>query len=280
MGICHVVDAGDVLENDPLSGHLFDSVSTITLNDWHGIYPGLSAMLTSLGVTSIAPVGSTGIKPTMGDIDLAVEHPVSRDSLFESIQKHFLARKVGPDIVSVKYPLGDERWVQVDLMVGSIPFLTWSRAGSTDEDVKNSCRALLMNAILRFMSKTIPTTHDNPHYDRTRFALDFGSGLYISDQTRRGRAPGVVLKEWKTLSRTFVTSDPQQIVDLMLGPNVELKTTYSFSSFLQAFKDSPIWTKSTRKLIIDTFLLELEQLSLKRPGAYGDTKKVRHLVLA
>lgn len=260
-----------------VSGLLFDNVEPITIDELMALRLRLYATLNRAGVSSVAMVGSTGLKPMMGDIDLAVEHPKSRDDLFETLQESFQARKVGNDLVSIKYPLDKERWVQVDLMVGSIPFLTWSRAGSLDEGIKNASRALLMNTILRFASEHIPVTWENPLYDRTRYALDFGSGLYVIDQTRRGKT-GIMLKEWKTLSRTFVSAEPQAILELMFGSG-DVENSYSFSGIVNALKASSIWAPETRNQVFAAFIAELKALDRRHPGAYGDPKKVEQLVL-
>lgn len=261
-----------------MSGSLFPDVGPVSLHEWRSMTGSLYSRLFKAGATNVVPVGSTGLDGTMGDIDLAVECPAGRDGLMAALRGDFEVRKTGNDLVAIRYPVGGNRWVQIDLMVGDIRFLRWARAGSTDAGIKNSCRAVLLNVILRFLSESIDTTSygEEMNWSRKRYLLDFGSGLYIANQTRRGKTG--MLKQWKTLDRRLVTSDPHEIVEIMFGREFNEMDTRSFSGVIDALKRSPKWQSGNGQLVRSTFLLEVAQLETSKPGSYGDMVLIERLV--
>lgn len=256
-----------------MSGHQFPDVESVTLEEWSEFGPRFIDVLTGVGARRIVPVGSTGKKPVMGDIDLAVYHPEGRDGLYERLEKRFELKRVGHDLVSVRCPLDRTRWVQIDLMVGDPTFLSWSRAGSTDPGVRGAARAIMLNAMLRNLSPAATGL------TRTRHVLDFGSGLYRVRQTRHGKKNNT-LKEWKTLSRKLVTSDPDQIIKFLFGMSTQatVESTKTVSGLVAAARASNKWT-----YFIDTFLIEylgeIKALDKKKPGTYGDLKAISQIAL-
>lgn len=259
-----------------MSGLLFDDVGPITLEEWNDIKKDVYAMLSRAGVLEVEPVGSTGLKEVMGDIDLAVMHAENRQGLIRDLGGRFDLRKVGNDLVSIKYPLKGGRWVQIDLMEGNIDFLRWSRVGSTIDGIKNSCRAVLLNLILRFASERIPP-EPQPEWERIRYALDFGAGLYVIRQTRRSKTEKP-LKEWKTTQRVFVTNKPDDIAEVMFGVGFTAAQLCSLDGVIRALRSSSLWAPEQCEAVLSTFREELHELAKNNPSAYGDLSVVDALL--
>lgn len=249
-----------------MSGHQFPDCEPITLDEWQRLKNKVYRSLNVAGVTAILEVGSTGHSSVMGDIDLALEHPEGRDGVMADLEKGFLTKRVGTDLLSVRWPYGSpRRYVQVDLMVGKISFLEWSRAGSTDPGVKGSARAVLLNAILRYKSD-LEFIGTNTELSRQRFALDFGSGLYLIWQTKQGKTR--TLKDWKTLRRDKTLDDPAIISQLILG-TADFRSTMTLSGVVTALKryhvfvDHACW-------ILPAYMHELRALDAEMPGDFGN----------
>jgi hypothetical protein len=177
-------------------GKAFDKARPIKIDDYGETLSSLRHDLEDLGASRIEPIGSTGKKQLMGDIDVAVEFDGGAAELFDLASAVFGSenvKKVGGNVVSVLYPVHSTRQhVQVDLMVGDVGYLSWARAGSSTTKghpdysaVKGVVRNLLLNTISRFVSERV-FTGKTTQLDRTRYAIDFDRGLFkIVQRTRR-----------------------------------------------------------------------------------------------
>jgi hypothetical protein len=230
-----------------MSGNAFNDITPVTMQEWTALQYTLPV---DLSLNKWCPVGSTGLVPVMGDIDIAVEDPEGRSGVEKRLQNRFQTIKMGNDVLSIKYPLCD-RWIQVDLMIGDLKFLKWSRAGSSDPRVKAASRAILLNAALREINLI------SHHYDRrVRFLLDFGRGLYQAKQ--------VITKEhWRTTSKNFITNDPKQIVEFIFGTD-DVDKTMTFEQCISLAKVcfEPNLLKNLKRELID--------LNETRPKMLGD----------
>lgn len=251
-----------------MSGRLFPDVEPIALSDYRRVIEGVRTCLWNAGAERIEPVGTSGLKETMGDIDLAVSHPGGRDGLEDALERHYQTKRVGHDLASFRFPCGSNRWVQVDCFVGNVDYIKWARAGDTTPGAKAAARAVLWNVIARTVSTT-PGSRD-----RLRLALDFGSGLYEIQQTKVGKR-GQVLKDWKTLSRRLITDDPQTIVSTLLGPGTNVQDVATFGGLLDAVKRMP---KLQQSIVLSSLSIELDGLDRAHPGAYGDIDDLRRMI--
>jgi hypothetical protein len=251
-----------------MSGHLFPDVGPITLSELAELEPKLVTLLELAGAGQVTPVGSTGLKPVMGDIDLACNHLGLAEGLQDALPKRFQTKRVGTDLVSIRYPLDRKRWVQVDVMVGDVRFLSWARAGSQDPGIKGAARAVLLNAVMRYVSLMIFPPTDNELL-RTRYVLDFGSGMYRVTQTKHSQRGSKLLKNWKTLDREKITDNPDSIVMRVFGNDVGAHATMSFSGVVNAMRQGPPWIDHLC-WILPAIMREIQELDAEKPGTYGD----------
>lgn len=253
-----------------MSGQLFPDVGPITHPEWKFYALVIIHDVLMTGAEEVIPVGSMEFDRIHGDIDLAVKHPGGRAGVTQAFKGRFQLKESGNDLVSVRYPLERLRWVQLDLMVGNPSFLRWSRAGSSNPEFTGADRAVLLNAILR--REAIPDA-----VVRTRYALDFGSGLYVIQQTRKG-AKGNLLKEWKTYERKLLSDDPQKIVAQVFGSNASVKNTQSLEGLVATFKESDKYTSEQKARVFTAYRDEMQELVKKNPQAHGQLSSIERLL--
>lgn len=262
-------------------GHAFDSVRPISIEDFKAIWPTLVQDLQDMGCKNVAPVGSTGKKPIMGDIDVAVEFDGTREELFSYVSDMFGAEsvdKVGSNIISISYPLSGTSSgvnVQVDVMIGNVSYLTWSRFGTSPtkghkdySGVKGVVRNILLNVINRFASTLEFRDATQDDLDRTRYVVDFDKGLYKVVQTKRGKDPKKPLKDWKTLSREFVTDDPNTITTVMFGKGFKSSDIAKFEDLVEVLRRSKLRAMADK--ILSAFVVEVREQAAQRPEMFGD----------
>ena len=248
-----------------MSGAAFKGVEPIQLATFIKISEALREVLYNAGSTSILPIGSTGLISVMGDIDLAVAHPDGVSGLMKALEKNFEVRKMGSSTLSMKYPVG-KRWVQVDMMVGNVDYLAWSRSFNPDQGIKGAARNMLLVIAIRFISKH---RWPNNGIDRTRLALDFDVGLFLEKQTRQGK--NKLNKEWKTIQKTFLTDDPDHIAKMLFDDiSYRILTFYGLVYTIKNSKELQPYVQQ----IIDAFITEVTNIDRKRPGAMGDIKYI------
>src|SRR6478609_8266523 len=214
-------------------GHAFSNVKPIALEDFKATWPHIKDDLKTLGCTKIEFIGTTGKKPVMGDVDLAVEFPGERDELFELAQDMF-------------------------------------GAGHVDySPVKGVVRNVLLNVINRFAAeRTFPGKQTD--LDRTRYIVDFDKGLFTVDQTKRNKDPKKPpLKDWRTLDRKHISDDPDTIASVMFGKGVDAHDIRTFEGLVSALKNAPR-LKDLSKEILAAFAVEMRALVDKSPHALGD----------
>lgn len=263
-------------------GHAFKDVSEISLANFNKIWPQLYKELISFGCTNIHPVGSTGKKHLMGDIDLAAEFEGTIQELLFSVSSRFgdkNAVKIGSNIVSFRFPYKTldnyERFVQVDIMIGDADYLKWARAGTSNieghEDyspLKGIARNILLNSINTTMSDRY-IGKSSTDLDRVKFAIDFDEGLFKITQTKRNeKDPKTQLKNWKTVDKEFLTKDPQIIAKLMFGEEQLPNALRKFEDVVNAIKTSKN-TKNFSQEIFSNFLEGLENAISKKADLLG-----------
>jgi len=252
----------------------FDTIEPITLEMFEREWPQLQRDLAMAGLTDPEPIGTTGKKQLMGDIDVACKFKGTPEEAYEAIAQHFgkhNTRRVGGNIVSVCYGAEDPGY-QVDIMLGDPTYLRWARAGTSEDPkhpdyshVKNVARNVLLNVITRFASEEKwPSVSP---LERYRWCIDFDMGLFEVKQTKRGKN-GRVLKDWKTNCRFRVSSDPDTIVHKVFGKKASAQDTRTFEGVVVALFRSR-WKKLGPQIML-TFASEMRELVTKTPRLLGD----------
>ncbi len=262
-------------------GHAFDDVGPISLADFKLTWPNIKRDLQSLGCTSIEQIGSTGKKSVMGDIDLAASYDGSRDELLSAASKKFgsdAAQKVGANIVTIRYPVTGEGGgnVQVDVMLGDPKYLAWSRFGTSNivshpdySPLKGMARNVLLNIVNRFASEML-FPGKQTELDRVRYSVDFDSGLYKVTQTKRNaKNPSKSYKDWKTVDRELVSSDPDDIAAVMFGNDCRASDLRRTEDVVRALRLSPT-LKGAADKILAAFSEEMPDIVKRAPGALGN----------
>lgn len=259
-------------------GDAFGDIEPISLENFRYIWPNLEADLELLGLTDIEPIGSTGKKELMGDVDVAARFEGGADALFHAATQVFGAdnvKRVGGNVVSIRY-LMDVPAFQVDVMVGDPKFLRWSRYGtSTDPEhdeyspVKGAVRNVLLNNVNSYLS-TVDFPGKQTDLDRTRYTIDFDKGLFKVVQTKRSVVPGnAPLKGWKTLERKLVTDDPNKLVELVFGEGFSPEQLQTFENVVSAIKSSPR-LRGAASQILSGFASDMKDVGAKTPAMLGD----------
>lgn len=271
----------DMIKIDEVREHsgntsLFDEVENITLSELKEVWHELTHLIMSFGVSKLSPIGSTFKKQVMGDVDVAVKYNGTTDDLYMSVialmgPDH--VRKL-PNIVSFIYGLPrSHKIVQVDMMLGDPDYLSWSRVGTSNirshrdySITKGAVRNILLNAILR-ETADVNFPGEQSATRRVRYTRDPDKGLFRVVQTKQGT--NGVLKSWKTLERSFVSSDPQEIVRIMIDDTTQPDDVLTLESLLQAVVSSSRLGPSL-DAILDGFVTDITFVAEKDPYTLGD----------
>lgn len=173
---------------------------------------------------SIHPIGSTGIKDTSGDIDLAIETDLNAREVAELVGELGFEKKLFPglDQVSILFPQHGRdgvrlpRWIQVDLIVGDPAYLKWAHPSPADSRYKGFYTRAIANAIIRVttgkhvnvtrgvFSKEEPKKYST---DVASLAKQIGQGWTAEDLT------GSLEKIWDKCKASFTPEQLQGIRD-------------------------------------------------------------------
>jgi hypothetical protein len=163
-------------------------------------------------------LGTTGRKESSGDLDLAVDsREVNKDALHKKLVDWCVANKldqreyVRKSGISVHFraPIrgsAKNGFVQVDFMMTDNPdWMTWSMAADQPSQYKDADRQILLASIAKAM------------------------GLRWIAQT------GLVTREGNKL----VANTPENVVDILFGPNAQPKDMKSVENILARLKNDP-----------------------------------------
>lgn len=276
----------DILLNEN-SGKIFgDEVSQITLDEYKTNWKHIVNDLKVLGCNDVVPIGATGKKAVMGDIDVACETQMTREELFQKAKAIYGSngtKKIGANVVSIKYPIYDNsvlvKHIQVDIMIGDISYLSWARYGtSTDprhvdySPLKGVVRNLLLNIVNRFAADIVFSGLQS-ELDRTKFVVDFDRGLYKVTQTRKNKIFGKPpTKEWRTLKKTFVSDKPDVIAKTIFGKSASASSLKKVEGVIAAVKNSSE-LEIVANDIFAAFLKEIKELASKNKNVLGHNPK-------
>ena len=281
-------------------GHAVQGVSPIAQeNVLATLKTVFSKVLPALKITEkdIRLLGSTGKKLPgnfSGDIDVAVNVSaiVKNNKLqdekqilpfIEKVMKKFsdsVNAMTGINIVSSAYPIANtdgkqpDAKVQLDLMLvdkESLDFAHWSYHSPHQKDskYKGFIRNKLIFAIAREMDfkvleKAVNKDGEEVATKWEKTFLDMKVGLMHGVQTNMSAA-GNITKTAKTTSRDTITTDPLQVVNLLLGPYFTVADTDSFESLYKAINNTNFIYKAKKKAIIDHFKQSLLDDGLTLP---------------
>jgi len=163
-------------------------------------------------------LGSTGLKPTSGDLDLAVDSDkVSKEEFYQKLSSMIQSRGQDPrdwvrksgTAVHLLTPIGGKPntgFVQTDFMFLPKPeFSKWILRGDPNSDYKGATRNILINSMAKSMG----------------YKLNQISG--IADRS----------------TNELITDDPDEIARMLLNPRATRDDLASVESILAALKNDP-----------------------------------------
>ena len=199
-----------------------------------------------LSTNKVKLIGSAGKKiddeDLSGDLDIAVEcDPELVDkNLKELAGKQSSRIMKGIGVFSFATEIND-KLVQVDLMpVDNINFAEWSFQANTadiEQGLKGAQRNELFFAIAKNMPQEIMKKKDDEVIEIKRYFYDLGRGLMIGTRSRVN-SKGKIGKNFTTVDKKVVTSDPNKIVALMFGKSFTPEQCSTFNGTLNAIKSS------------------------------------------
>ena len=266
-------------------GNAIRGVSKITQSEVRSVTPDLLKKIQDelkLPISKIKLIGSAGKKPNdddlSGDLDIAVE---CDPSLVEEHLKDLagnntsrIMKNIG--VFSFSYPVG-KKLVQVDLMpVENIKLAEWSfQANPQDltQGLKGAQRNELFFAIAKYMPQEIlKKDKDGSPIDVKRYFYDLARGLMVGTRSRVNTSRsatknGKLSKNFATVEKKVVSSDPQNIVELMFGKGFTAKQTSTFDGTLEVIKSSDFLHKDKLDKILELALKGIKNKKLKVPSS-------------
>jgi hypothetical protein len=242
----------------------------ITTDQLRSVWPVIVEQLKSIGVRNISPIGSTGKTSVMNDIDIAANYNGERESLYLTlvglVGKNRV-RRSGAALVSYLHETNQKHLYQVDVMLGDVEFIKWSRYSPPEgtSKFKGALRNMLLNTAFQ-----IVTEKRNGH-ERTRLAVDFETGLHELKQTKLGKT-GIILKEWKTTERHIVTSDAIELSHNLFGKGYSINDTMSLELIVMALRNSEK-TAHFAPRILNNFFESVKKIPLTSKALGADPIK-------
>jgi hypothetical protein len=225
---------------------------------------------------NIAVLGSASKKlpgETSGDIDIAINInalPVnSYDYLIDYMSKKVIEykdmRSMG--IISIAFPIKNidlrqiNKFVQVDFMlVDSIEWASWAfySPSSKESPWKGLYRNEILYSIAKHMNFEFLDFIDSLPVSWKRNFFDLSKGLLTGTQTIKGKKS--ILKTAKTLEKTLISKDPDEVVKMMFNEDL--------------CKDDVLtWESTFKHLISDDFKYKNNLLNILKMTKEGITRK-------
>jgi hypothetical protein len=262
-------------------GNAIKGVTNITQSEVRASVPDLLKKIQKvldLPSGKIKLIGSAGKKPNpsdlSGDLDIAVE---CDPSIVENNLKTFgnnirVMKNIG--VFSFAYDIGN-KLVQVDLMpVKDIKFAEWSfQANEADiaQGLKGAQRNELFFAIAKHMPQDI--TQKDKHGETitfNRYFYDLARGLMTGVRTRVNTSRsatknGKLSKNFSTIDKKVISSDPEKICNLMFGKGATPKHCSTFDGALKSINSDSFPYLDNRKEILKLALKGIKDKNLKVP---------------
>lgn len=250
-------------------GHALPGMQPVPLEAFSNEYGNLVYFLKQSGAKKIVPLGSTGKKELMGDIDLGIETDISIEDFQKRIEDIIGPDKVTRNATVVSFAHDFEGIVgQVDLMFGKANYLSWARAGTDPRKTpfKGVARNLLLNILAKTLSEMVFEKESSDVYKK-RYIVDMDKGLFVNTQTKQSK-DGKPLKDWKNVEKQFITDDPKEIVSVLLGEDFTVEDTLTFDDLVSAIKRSKLINKQAN-VIVRQFVDSIRNTATKRPDILG-----------
>jgi hypothetical protein len=240
----------------------------------------------------IRVLGSTGKKrpgESSGDIDLAIDSRAvvtnnkwsasSKQELTTLIEKAIkrVTRDVkaspGFGIVSLAFPIVNDdgnqegEKVQLDLMLtDNLDFSSFAfhSPKSTESKYKGMYRNMLLMAISKSISKVLKKDADGTPIRWERVIFDLSKGLSKGVQSREGKKG--ITKNHKTISSKKLSDNPNEIIQMLLGPSFSVKDANSYETLSKAVNSSKFVHGRKRREIIVHFKKTLSDNDLPFPS--------------
>ena len=224
-------------------------------------------------------LGSTGKKragDSSGDIDLAIQISTmlektgkkTLNDLYDFIYKQAISlgkevkdmRQMG--LISIAWDIenadGNQEGevVQLDIMlVDNLEYAGWAYYSPhyQESELKGLYRNEIIYAIARYMDyKVLEKAMDKEGMEHDavweRNFFDLGKGLLRGMQSRKGKR-GLV-KNAKTLEKTLVSNNPQEVVTMLFGPKYKPNDILTFEQALEAILSPKfVYNKQLKKIL-------------------------------
>ena len=227
-------------------------------------------LLPKLGLTKADTrlLGSTGKKKpggSSGDIDLAIDLTKLAEKFGTTDVKKIMdeVAKVsstvspsvnnmrGLDIVSLAFPIVNtdgkqpDSFVQLDLMgADNLEWAEWMYYSPAE--IESEWKGLYRNSLLSAVSHHAGRTGDDVEWSRK--LLHFGTGLHNVSFSKQGKKG--MLKKGKEVSRQFLSKEPQQVIDQLLGPKFKAGDINTFEDIWAAVNSNKfLWKKNLKKIV-------------------------------
>lgn len=245
-------------------------------------------LLKKLSSAHFAILGSAGKKDpdkngeaegSSGDIDIAVQNVERHD--IENICKELnltIRYLPGLDICSIRWPicntdtLQENKFVQLDIMlVDDVEFCKWSyySPSFSESKYKGLYRNECIFACARFAEYEVLAVRDGQPIKWSRYFYNLDSGLHKGIQTNIGKK-GNIIKSVTTEEKTFITNDPQKIVDLCFGEQFDANKLMTFEACYEAIMSEKFKLKEFRDNIIDTIKKNIIKKDVPLPKELED----------
>ena len=245
-------------------------------------------LLPKLGLTKADTrlLGSTGKKKpggSSGDIDLAIDLTKLAEKFGTTDVKKIMsevakvAGKLSPSvnnmsglgIVSLAYPIANtngeqpDSFVQLDLMgADNLEWAEWIYYSPSEYESEK--KGLYRNSLLSSISHDAGRTGDDVEWNRK--LLHFGTGLHDVTFSKQGKKG--LLKKGKEISRKFLSKDPQQVIDVLLGPKFKAGDIKSFEDIWAAVTSKDFIHKKYLKQIVQRSAEDIEKKGYPIPEEY------------
>jgi len=235
-------------------------------------------------------LGSTGKRhpgDSSGDIDIAISldavkerHNVTDDeAAIDVVLK--AVREITPDIsdnsksgmIHFSHPIANtdgkqkKEKVQVDFMLVAdddlnyVEFGYWSPA-QADSEYKGAFRNIALMMIASEGAKKVLESQPDSNGEDVpvkweRMILDPRKGLFGATQTNLSNKTGKITRTNRTLSRDFITKDPNEIVKKLLGKSASMEDSQSFEKIIEVIHRPDFAFVRSRESILKRIAQEL-----------------------
>jgi len=236
---------------------------------------------------AISILGTTGKRKTSGDIDIAVDtQALMKGSKISNIDDLYdvmvsASKSVSKEVkdtrslgtISFSFPITNTdgkqagKLVQIDLfLVSNLSWANWIYFGPREEEskIKGFYRNILLGQVAKHVSLKIRKKENGENIEQERFLFIFSQGLMKAIQSRRGKKK--LLKNFKSINRELISTNPNKIVKLLFGPKAKPDNLLTFEQMFAAVQSNGFPKKSKRNVIFSETKKVLLKLNVPIPN--------------